>query len=499
MSSTTEYRQKPPKLKATAYVTKQSKYRFGIVDPTPLPKPIVAQPSSLVGGNPARSSTPKRKKTKLPRKKRQPRPRTPKRTRAPSPEEVTKSPAVVFNYYHKNSPESIPTVVNRSWADGGELGVYNRKVNKAKVKTTDFLLLRKQRKLPQNAYSLNSLKSSGTPYQDYSVTINEEGTGYPTTTVYWSDCRAFDNTPPLSYGFHSFQATDYLARKRLAETVNKASVNLGVMFAERQQTANLIGNTARRIAEAAYALRKGNLRGVSDVLGISSRDPGWHSSSLKAAVQKTDPSKRVSNYWLEIQFGWKPLLSDIYGSAELLARHAVGWSHHSTATASASQVYNKSFKRPSDLFTGNGTVGCRTRYVANYRLDNYARAAFDSLGITNPLTVAWEILPYSFVVDWFIDVSGFLKTLNAFDGFEYVSGTISRTAKGKMIKNFSLSYSGGYGGGVSGSSAWDQVSYERQPQNTFPPSVPPTLRNPLDKDPTWTFLTSLALLRQLFK
>jgi hypothetical protein len=35
-----------------------------------------------------------------------------------------------------------------------------------------------------------------------------------------------------------------------------------------------------------------------------------------------------------------------------------------------------------------------------------------SLGLTDPLSVVWEIIPYSFVVDWFLPVGTYLENLN---------------------------------------------------------------------------------------
>ena len=35
-----------------------------------------------------------------------------------------------------------------------------------------------------------------------------------------------------------------------------------------------------------------------------------------------------------------------------------------------------------------------------------------SLGLTDPLSVAWELIPYSFVVDWFYPIGTYLENLN---------------------------------------------------------------------------------------
>jgi hypothetical protein len=40
------------------------------------------------------------------------------------------------------------------------------------------------------------------------------------------------------------------------------------------------------------------------------------------------------------------------------------------------------------------------------------------LGITNPALLVWELIPYSFVIDWLIPVGDFLSSLDALVGVE---------------------------------------------------------------------------------
>jgi len=40
------------------------------------------------------------------------------------------------------------------------------------------------------------------------------------------------------------------------------------------------------------------------------------------------------------------------------------------------------------------------------------------LGITNPLLIGWELVPFSFVVDWFLPVGNWLESVDAMLGYE---------------------------------------------------------------------------------
>jgi hypothetical protein len=60
---------------------------------------------------------------------------------------------------------------------------------------------------------------------------------------------------------------------------------------------------------------------------------------------------------------------------------------------------------------------------------NEAIISFVSSGITNPLLIGWELVPFSFVVDWFLPVGGWLESLDALLGYTtagYSSSLLTR-------------------------------------------------------------------------
>jgi hypothetical protein len=193
-------------------------------------------------------------------------------------------------------------------------------------------------------------------------------------------------------------------------------VNLGVAFGERKQTARQLGDAAFSIAKSFQALRRGNVRRAMDELGISSR--------------KHEPrGSNVTNKWLGLQYGWKPLLSDVYGACDALARrNADDWSVIAKGKARAKNYYKYAV---SPVFNGangsasNGfdacTVTAEVTTGALTRIDaipaNTALQSFTSLGLTNPLLIAWELVPFSFVVDWALPIGSWLDSLDATLGF----------------------------------------------------------------------------------
>jgi hypothetical protein len=190
-------------------------------------------------------------------------------------------------------------------------------------------------------------------------------------------------------------------------------VDLGVAFAERKATSRMLGDVTTRMARSVRELRRGNFRNAARALGILS-DPGKPRGS------------NWTNHWLQLQYGWKPLLSDVYGSADALSkRDASDWRVTTKAHRGDHDSWTyTSPKKGSAYPTGNYDafrgVAERERGVF-VRLDaipeNDLTMSFKALGLTNPLLVAWEVVPYSFVIDWVLPIGSWLDSLDALLGY----------------------------------------------------------------------------------
>lgn len=204
-------------------------------------------------------------------------------------------------------------------------------------------------------------------------------------------------------------------------------VDLGVAYAERKATATMLGDTARRLAQTARQLRHGKFRDAARTLGIKG-DPGKPKGS------------NWTNHWLQLQYGWKPLLSDVYGACDALStRDKSDW--RVTAKVTRKDQFQDSVVIPvqgTTSPTGGFDAGIvkvqRDRGVL-CRIDalpgNDLTMSLASLGVTNPLLVAWELVPYSFVVDWAFPIGNWLDSLDALLGYSemYTSTTYFNEAR----------------------------------------------------------------------
>lgn len=217
-------------------------------------------------------------------------------------------------------------------------------------------------------------------------------------------------------------------------------VNYGIALATAQQTADLLGTTGARLAKAYQYFRQGKYR---NALRSLKQDLDQAPKKVKQRAKQAERSRRNAELlapgaWLETQYAWKPFVSDIHGSVDLLMSSEI--SDWVVTVKGKARSVNK-----SERLVLRGEAGCYSHYELQetvqghfVRLDyipaNDLLILLSSLGLTNPLEVLWDKLPYSFVVDWVLPIGEWLSTFDAAVGYEFLSGSHSvwREAKVKV-------------------------------------------------------------------
>lgn len=231
-------------------------------------------------------------------------------------------------------------------------------------------------------------------------------------TIHYINCDPRDLATVGLLGFSPYP--DWQTKLRLA--IKDQKVNLAQTLAEYPQAQRMFVSNATTIAKVLRSLRRGDLPSAQKALGLPrKRIPGT-----------------ISNRWLELQYGWKPLLQDLHGSVEeLQAALSRPRTRHVEVRAVAEEeqefqgYYVPHHKKHAVIKAYAKTVVKVSVYLRQESL------AASRLGITNPINLAWELLPYSFVIDWFIPIGNWLNSLDAGIGFQGLIGTV--TTKHKYI------------------------------------------------------------------
>lgn len=214
--------------------------------------------------------------------------------------------------------------------------------------------------------------------------------------------------------------------KSLLELKSK-KVDLGVMFKERTQTGKLLTDSVTNISKAFLSLKRGSVSGALDALSGNPRAAEAISKRGGSASRRIKKQRSsLADLWLQLQYGWKPLLSDVYNSAEALARES-DRPRRFRVSSSKTFTWNQSeWEAYQGLPVRRSETGSLTRkYVYIFSYSNEAIQSLSELGITNPALIAWEVLPFSFVIDWFVGIGTYLDTLDATLGLAFEKGCVT--------------------------------------------------------------------------
>lgn len=242
----------------------------------------------------------------------------------------------------------------------------------------------------------------------------------PTTDDYWISLLSYYPATGVTTTVPADLANRALMRAR--SKIQAGTVNLAQAFAERRQVSNQILQTAKTLADAFRNLRKGRFKKAARRLGI------------KGAV-KTG-SRGLANQWLALQYGWLPLLTDIHGSLLALDKlDRSDWRVTAVSKVQTEQVSN-GLHTTATNFKWYSYGICKAKHSVYCRIDaqpsSSAIASLASVGVVNPATLAWELLPYSFIVDWFLPIGDYISQFDALAGWEILGYSSSAFSTGTL-------------------------------------------------------------------
>lgn len=289
-------------------------------------------------------------------------------------------------------------------------------------------------------------------------------------------------------------SADREARSRALAEIKSQKVNLAQFWAERKQTINLIADSAAKIAGFLMALKKGDIIKAGKALGSR---PSRRIRRNYRELKTQSVRDATADAWLAMQYGWKPLLSDVYGAVDMLVERASDiqrFMAKSKAVRSV-EIPGSWYKgdNPNGVWNFKSTFKVTIKYTYMFDVTQSAFTQQVRLGLTNPLLLAWELVPYSFVVDWFLPIGNALSNLDATLGVTFSTGskvvrmeTNHFLEEGPDPRNSKQHFFRGEGSGYS-----KIVVVQRSRENAFPLPTMPELKNPLSVTHA---LNALALL-----
>lgn len=236
------------------------------------------------------------------------------------------------------------------------------------------------------------------------------------------------------------------AASKLLEQVKNQKVNISQMIAERNQTISMLTAAFVKTREILEAVRRRDLPALGKAAGFGLPPPPpsatstvWQHASWSRRSDKYNRRKKravamAANLHLVKEYGIKPLASDIHGLAELLAAQSYAIVR-SSAQAGSSQSY--------ETFEHGYLNGVKTTWHTKFEVLVRTGCDFSSngtiaptlsaSGLTNPAIIAWEMMPFSFIVDWVLPLGDYFNNFDATlgltlrDGYETVKTITTQT------------------------------------------------------------------------
>ncbi|UUW21354.1 MAG: maturation protein [Sanya fiers-like virus 33] len=288
--------------------------------------------------------------------------------------------------------------------------------------------------------------------------------------------------------------------------VKNQKFDISVFVGEFHETMELLAEDASRLLGAARSVKKGRFKDAVRYLAGSRSNKGRQLKVPKGLSK----SKSFADNWLKLQFGYKPIVSDMVNAAKAFTDLqkkpkpvVTVYGYGEKSGLSFSSVQSTGLPNPMSwgldlkwFIKHHWTFKSRIGYVIE--ADSPVLPTLTSLGLTNPLATAWELAPFSFVVDWFANVGECLSSLDVWNGKRFISGfhTHSRETESEgIIKSWSVG--GAYRCNGSGSPLFVRKTFSVT-RDALSAPLPPRLQVSLPGS-TWHFVTSMSLLRNLFK
>lgn len=236
-------------------------------------------------------------------------------------------------------------------------------------------------------------------------------------------------SPPSTSGLAALSALQAVSRNNALASINQTEFNLPLFAVEWSKTLGLY----RQISDVFYD----EMKRAWDILR-------GNRAYLPATL------RNLSHAWLFARFGVTPLLYELQGAAKVLSQPLP---ERQTARGQAYDVIeaSKTFYVSDGLIPDPSSYQMKWDRVINLKVRNGVlyesqytglnKAA--SLGLTRPATVAWEAIPFSFVIDRFVDIgtwldaiqpAGTYETLAAWESVEkvvsdhiYTTGAVTRS------------------------------------------------------------------------
>lgn len=192
----------------------------------------------------------------------------------------------------------------------------------------------------------------------------------------------------------------------------KGQLLANVIMLETGKTLQMLAARCIQITTAIKFVKKRDFRNAARTLQYNGAD----------VLKRKRWKKSWQDNWLEYRYGWLPLISDCETYINRVCK-GTGWGNVIGKGKQQLELFERGKLYPGGSFEriARGTARARAvGTVSHGALNELAASGILQLGQT-----AWEIVPYSFVLDWFLPVGDWVASLSPPYGWVPLGGSTS--------------------------------------------------------------------------
>lgn len=240
-------------------------------------------------------------------------------------------------------------------------------------------------------------------YLVVSQVTNYNGTSAaPVSSSYWSELQA-DPSTATNRAYSS-------AYRKFKDLALGSSASVMTALAERQETFDMIAHRCIQLKQGYDYLKKGQLGKFMNHFGVAPKP--------KHRKKRWSRPKDAAGLWLEYWMGWAPTMGDIYACMENLGKVIAPTTFKTGASAP--------FQKKGTSYTGSTSATTviegkvRVRIQGSVLITNPSLFQLQALGLANPLLTAWEVIPFSWLVGWFVNAESIFSQVTDWLGCSIV-------------------------------------------------------------------------------
>lgn len=193
---------------------------------------------------------------------------------------------------------------------------------------------------------------------------------------------------------------------------NRAYARMKSKLGDQAELALMLADTVK--SSQMVTRRLYEFASIADAIASKNFERARRLVNHAAVPQGASVKKSFANNLLEFQFGWTPIVTDIFAALDVLQNQQVAsFIQGSSQTPYSSIVKSKGMYTESSNVT-EGITRCRMGARVEYTNKNLDIA--NRLGLVNPVTFVYDRIPFSFLLDWFVNVNQVCSSMTDFIG-----------------------------------------------------------------------------------